>query len=132
MLNTVAAVNVLRQPHSPPIQAPSGAAHTVATDTPVSTTDIARANWCSGHQAHRQRRGHRPEAAQRQSQQHPRGQQQGSVDAVAARMLETSSRAVSARSTTLRSKRCVANGMVGAAMAPTMAVAVTAWPPRRR
>ena len=47
-LTTPAATKALRHPHSSPIQAPIGAAQTVATETPVRMSDIARAKRCSG------------------------------------------------------------------------------------
>jgi hypothetical protein len=42
-LTAPAAMKALRQPHTSPIHAPTGAAQTVAMDTPVRISDIARA-----------------------------------------------------------------------------------------
>ena len=127
-LSAPAATKALRQPQTSPIQAPSGAAQTVATDTPARITDIARANRRSGTS----RIASAAAIDQKPPSATPRitraASSTPSEDAVTASRLDSTSSSVSATMTARRSKRRVSSGMDGAATAPTSAVAVTVWP----
>jgi len=127
-LTAPAAMKALRQPQTSPIHAPTGAAQTVATDTPARISDMARANWGSGTS--------RIVSAADIDQNPPRAtpsitraaSSRARLPAVAASTLDSTSRALRASMTWRRSRRRVSSGSDGAATAPTRAVAVTAWP----
>ena len=112
-------MNALRQPQSSPIHAPIGAAQTVATDTPVRISDIARANWCSGTSriASAAAIDQKPPSATPSITRAISSVQR--LSAVAASPLDSTSSRVSATITCLRSRRLVSRGMDGAATAPS-------------
>lgn len=123
-----AAMKALRQPHISPIHAPMGAAHTVATDTPVRMKDMARANSEAGTS--------RMASAADMDQKPPRAMPSatratssvGRLLARAERAFDSTSITVKASITHRRSMRRVSSGSEGAATAATSAVTVTAWP----
>lgn len=81
-----------------------------------------------GRETHRLRARHRPEAAERNAQQHSGDQQRRQTAGRCGQQVRQDERQRQRSITRLRSKRRVSKGIDGAAMAPTSAVAVTVCP----
>jgi hypothetical protein len=127
---TSATTKAARQPQRSPIQAPTGAAQTVASETPVKMMAMARGMSAGGTS----RRASAADIAQKPPRLMPSRMREnnstGRFEASAASVFETMSRHVSSHRIRRRSNWDVPTTIAGPAMAPTTAVAVTAWPAR--
>ena len=119
----------MRQVATEETNAPSGRLTTVATETPAVMIEVARMTALSRRGGRRDARADRPEPADRDAQQHPRGDQQAEVRGESAPSTSaTTSSTVSDQSTMRRSTREVRTVMTGAPIAAVSPVATTSEP----